>query len=290
MKSIFVLLSITMLIIGCASRDAGWESSASKISLSKKEIQSLEKNAKAAWKNRHQKKDLMESIELYEKLASATEGRDFYNYSSILARAYYLMADAHESDVDEKKKNWNIGTSWAERAMAVNEDFRKSVASGEDVTDALKFLDKSYIDAIYWSAANLGKWAKNSGIATTLKYKNRIRTMVGKVLEWDEKFFYAAPLRYFGAYYAVAPGFAGGDMKKSKQSFDRSIKLAPNYLGTYVLYAELYDVKESNKDAFISKLNKVIKTKANIDPELMPENVIEQKKAKALLAKVNELF
>jgi len=284
------LLVLGTLVLSCASRNSGWDENLAKINLSKEERAQIEMKAQAAWSKRHIKKDLLEALEHFESLANSSIEREFYKYTTLLTRGYYLLADAHEDDIEAKKRYWNIGTAWSEKAMALNPDFKKAVDRGEDVTDALKFLDKSYVDSMYWSAANLGKWAKSSGIATSLKYKNRIRMLISKVEEYEPSFFYAAAARYWGAFYAVAPSFAGGDIKKSKESFEKSISLAPTYLGTQVLFAELYDTKKADKKSFARRLKKVIETSDNIDPAIMPENIIEKRKAKKLLAEIDQLF
>jgi hypothetical protein len=285
-----VSLFILNLLFSCASRNSGWDENLTKINLSKDDRAQLEIKAQTAWSKRHIKQDLLEALEHFESLANASLDREFYKYATLLTRGFYLLADAHEEDIEAKKRFWNIGTAWSEKAMALNSDFKKAVDRGEDVTDALKFLDKSYVDVMYWSAANLGKWAKSSGIATSLKYKDRIRKLIIKVEEFDPSFFYAAASRYWGAYYAVAPAFAGGDIKKSKESFEKSILLAPTYLGTQVLFAELYDTKKMDKKSFALRLKKVLETPDIIDPAIMPENIIEKRKAKKLLAEMDQLF
>ena len=173
--------------------------------------------------------------------------------------------------------------------MATNEEFAKAVKAGEDFTEHLGKLSKKEIAAMYWTATNLGKWAKSTGIVTTLKYKNKIRTLIGNVEKMDAKFFYAAAYRYWGAYYAVAPSFAGGDMSKSKMYFERSIKIAPEYLGTRVLYAQYYATKASNPDLFKRQLKTVLSAKAEVK-DIGPENRAEQAKAKVLLANIEEQF
>src|SRR5690606_2489359 len=139
-------------------------------------------------------------------------------------------------------------------------------------------LTEKEVPAIYWSAAALGKWAKAAGIATQLKHKTRIKAQIERVEKLSPDFFYGAPSRFWGAYYAVAPSFAGGDLNKSKTHFDKSIKLAPEYLGTKVLMAEVYYTKKGDKKAFEAMLREVLSSKADQHPELGPENMLEKKK------------
>lgn len=292
-KTINVLvLALAFIVTSCASnRKAGWDQRAETLKLSKSELKSTQNMAEKAWSKRHEKAQLEKALAHYEKLSKAAQSQaEYYKYAVRLCRGYYFLADAHYNDMEKKKSYWNVGTSWGEKAMATNELFRSEVSKGGDVTDALKHLDDSYTGAIYWTAVNLGKWAKSSGIATILKYKNRIRTMVKKVQDSNEKFFYGAAHRYWGAYYAVAPGFAGGDINKSKKHFERSLTLAPDYLGTLVLYAKFHDTKKGNKKNFKMRLKKVLSSKANAVKDITPENIIEQRKAKELLAQMDDLF
>ena len=74
--------------------------------------------------------------------------------------------------------------------------------------------------------------------------------MINRVGELDKNFFHGAFNRYWGAYYAVAPSFAGGDMDKSIENFRKSIKIEPNYLGNCVLVASYWAVKKGDKKLF----------------------------------------
>jgi hypothetical protein len=282
-------LAITFLFSSCASqRTSGFLNSSDKISLSKGETKVLKSQALALWNKRHVKISLEESISAYKKLARSTN--DNYEYLSRLSRAHYFLADAHYDDMETKKKYWEMGTSYGEKAMATNEKFKKAMEKdGAKVEDHLGLLGMSEISALYWTAANLGKWAKNSGIVTTLKYKTLIKSLILKVETLDRKFFYYAADRYWGAFFAIAPGFAGGDMNKSRERFLRNIKEAPTYLGTKVLFADYYMVKQEDKKEFKKLLNEVINSKVN-DPVIFSENFIEKLKAKKLLKNIDEIF
>lgn len=283
----FLTLLISGMLTSCASRKAGWLFGGDKISLTSKEYKSLKKQALTSWQKRHIKEDLEMALAAFEKLSKATT--DNYEYLVYLSRGYYFLADAHYDDVELKKKYWEVGTSWAEKALATNPAFAAEMKKGEKVEDHLDKLGKKEVSAMYWTAVNLGKWAKNSGIATTLKYKNRIRSLVSKVEKLNDKYFYAAAYRYWGAYYAVAPGFAGGSMPKSKKYFEKAIKLSPDYLGTKVLYAQLYMTKKEDRDGFKKLLNQVLKANPKTK-EIEPENVVEKKKAQKMLEGMDDLF
>ena len=289
MKNLILLSSLFLLLTSCAtSRISGWNKIFGGKSLSKVELEKEMQVAKSYWDKRDDKEQLLKALSSFENIANANNS---YDAMTFLSRGYYLLADGHLENMDEKKKNWEIGITWGEKAMATNPEFKKRVIdNGEKIEDVLKYLDKGQIEAIYWTAVNLGKWGKNSGIATVLKYKTQIKNMINRVGELDKNFFYGAYDRYWGAYYAVAPGFAGGDMEKSLQSFNSAIKTEKNYLGNYVLLADYWARKKGDKDMFVNNLNKVLKMNPNSVKAIAPENKIEQRKAKKLLDQVNEIF
>lgn len=287
MKNLLVITLLSMVLTGCASRKEGWFQSSDKVELSKNELKSLKAKAQSLWEKRADKASLEEALKAYETLSKSTD--DNLDYLVRLTRGYYFLADAHYDDMDMKKKYWEVGTSYGEKALATNDAFAAAMKEGEKIEDHLNKLTKKEVPAMYWTAANLGKWAKNTGIATTLKYKNRIRTLASTVEKLQPDYFYGAASRYFGAYYAVAPGFAGGDMNKSKKAFTKAINIAPEYLGTYVLYADLYAVKMGDKKLYKDTLDKVLKM--GLGPkDLHPENKVEKIKAKKLLAQIDEKF
>src|SRR5690606_27343763 len=111
-----------------------------------------------------------------------------------------------------------------------------------------------------------------------------------RALELDRYYFFAGPDRYFGAFFAIAPSYAGGDLERSRQHFDESIRREPNYLGTHVLLAAEWAVKAQNRQVFEDSLRLVIDADANSLEGAEPENRVEQRKAAELIAQIDELF
>ena len=123
--------------------------------------------------------------------------------------------------------------------------------------------------------------------------KDNVKATMEHVLATGgEEWFHGAAYRYFGAMYAIAPKFAGGDMEKSKESFEKSMSLAPYYIGTKVLMAEHYMTKVDDEEGFKKLLGEVLA----FDPkeveqyDLVPEVLVEQQKAKELMENMDEYF
>ena len=67
-------------------------------------------------------------------------------------------------------------------------------------------------------------WARAKGFTTILANKDRIKTVMSRVMALNPAYL-RRPDRYFGAFYAVAPSF-GGDMTKSKTHYEKSLARA----------------------------------------------------------------
>ncbi|MBJ93324.1 MAG: hypothetical protein CMP23_02490 [Rickettsiales bacterium] len=257
--------------------------------------------AMAMWTNdRGSKEGLQKIISTLEAVIAAEPNQQ--DALTLLSRSYYLMADGYTNvpaePADDYAKRlvaakaplFEAGTTYGERAMAVDAAFKAQIDKGTKAADAVTALQLDDQMAIYWTAANLGKWARSQGFATLVKYKGYIAKMMTHCLALDETAFYAGPVRYWGAFYAVAPGFAGGDMTKSKEYFERAKEMNPEYFGTYVLYADAYAEKAQDRALFKSLLEHVINTPSDVLPEMIPEQNIEKAKAKAFLEQIDELF
>ena len=156
--------------------------------------------------------------------------------------------------------------------------------------EALSVLNASAVPALYWRASNLGRWAVLESFATLLSYKDEIREVMDFCLDQNPLYFYQGPDRYFGVFYAKAPGFAGGDMKKSAAHFNVAIDAHPNYYGTRILMAEEWAIKEDNRPLFEELINYVLNGDPNAIPELVPESTCEQRKAAKLMAEIDDTF
>jgi tetratricopeptide (TPR) repeat protein len=249
------------------------------------------------WSKRNELPELEKAIAAYQSAAKINP-KDPAIWTR-LSRAFYLKADGFlsfdkESSDDAMKTFLNTheqGIVYAKRAMlAHSSEYQKKTEAGVKMEDAMQVLNKEAVPAMYWFASNYGKWGVAKGFTTILKYKDMIKKTMDRVVELDPDFFHAAGHRYMGAYYSKTPSFAGGDMNKSKQHFDKSLSKAPHYFGTKVLMAEYYAKKEDDRALFEKLLKEVIDGNPDASKDIGPENRIEQKKAKALMKKIDEIF
>lgn len=247
-------------------------------------------DADALWAARKDAAKHMEAIAKWEALAAGAADADLY---AKLSRAWYLAGERYsfEEKNDKRDEAYQKGLDWATKSLKLSApEFAKSMAEGKTHAESIVKAPKESIAAMYWYASNLGKWAAAKGFATRLRYKDDIKATIDHVKSMDETYFYAAPWRYLGGYEALTAGLAGGSLDKSEENFKKAVALAPNYLGTKVLWADYLCVKRQDKATFEKLLKDVVAASASAEPEIEAENLLEQEKAKKLLSQIDEKF
>jgi hypothetical protein len=208
-----------------------------------------------------------------------------------MTRAYYFSADAYmRKDEAAYLDYMNRAVWWGERALvAASPEFEKRMRDKGKYHEVIGVVGIEGLPAMYWYATALGKWARAQGFGVLVGQKDNIKATMTRAVELDETFYHGGPQRYFGAFYAVAPDFAGGDVEKSKEHYEKSLKIAPYFLGTKVLMAENLATKLDDEEMFDRLLKEVIDADINTVPEeIRPEMMIEKQKAQELMVMKEE--
>jgi hypothetical protein len=210
----------------------------------------------------------------------------------ILSRAYYFEAHYIEPDPAKKDTLFLTGAAIA-RAVVINSllDGEASATAESDtlyrLQKAIDAADRSLVPALYWWAANYGRYLINKPVLTRMEHRELLETIMHRVLALNPDYFYGGPNRFFGTFYARLPGV---ELSRSRSYFEQSIAQYPDYLATYVLRAQYYHTKSGNREQFQADLKHVIAADPTAIPEVMPENLFEQEIAKKLLDQESLLF
>jgi tetratricopeptide (TPR) repeat protein len=246
-------------------------------------------DANAAFANRGDKASLEKAISLYEQALAAAAPEAQRDILIQLARANYFLSDAHyRGDKEKQKVYYKKAYDLSMKCLNANAAFKTKAE--DDIEDAAALISKDDSPCAYWAATGLGKWSKLEGLTKQLSHKTEIKALIGQVLKVNKDYFYGGPDRYFGTYYAVLPGIMGRDLKKSQKHYEASLKIAPFYLGTKVLWAENLSTANDNKEEYVKLLNEVVNADISANPEVKPENENEKAKAKELLAETDKRF
>jgi len=248
----------------------------------------------SAWEQRADRAKLDGAIDAWRR-AVDIKPDDHQSYAK-LARAEFLLADgwlAFDGSEQAYLAAHQRGMRHAELGMrALSPSFEQKRVDGAAVDRAATELGGSQaIPLMYWYAANLSRWANARGFSSVLENKDVALALVLRVQDLDADYFHGAPDRYLGAFYAVAPAFAGGDLERSRRHFDRSLALAPEYLLTHVLIAELYATRARDRELFQQSLAAVRQAGPGAgNGALAAENDVARRKAEALAAREDQLF
>lgn len=284
------LLLLLLVAAGCAKQTGTYEIAAAPATTAAPDQRAaLTTEADRLWALRADKEQLKAALVKYQE-AYAMDPTDRH-VAMHLVRGWYFLGDGHETDKDTKLAVWATAIDWGKKCLAINAEFRGLLEKGdEDEGTAARALTAQDVPCLYWTSSALGKWGKLSGLTTTLKHLPTVKAYMTRVGELDPTFYYNGPDRYWGAYYSAIPSFAGQDLNKSKEYFDKALAAHPAFLGTHVLLAEQWATKKQDKATFQKELQWVLDAPADAIPEVAPEMEAEKRKAQALIATQDEFF
>jgi hypothetical protein len=162
----------------------------------------------------------------------------------------------------------------------------------DDFKDGLKGLGKKDLPTIFWTATCWASWISlKLDSMEALAELPKVEALMKRSLELDESFYYGGAHLFMGIWSASRPKGFGQDLKKAQDHFLKAIEYGEGkFLMTYIYYATYYARQALDKDLFISTLQKVLETPADILPDLTLLNTVAQKKAQELLNRVEEYF
>jgi len=151
----------------------------------------------------------------------------------------------------------------------------------DDFREGLQRLGKRDLPYLFWTAACWGSWISlNLGSMEALAELPKVETLMKRVLELDETFYYGGAHLFMGIWFASRPKGLGQDLKKAQEHFLKAIEIGQGkFLMAYVYYAEYYARKTMDKDLFASALQRVAETPPDILPDLTLLNSVAKKKA-----------
>ena len=210
------------------------------------------------------------------------------------AQSYASYASAFIQDEDKayaltlyaKAKSYSL------RALEQN-GFKDPLSrTFEDFETGLQMTQKKDVPYLFWAASCWGSWINlNRRSMEAMAELPRVVSMMNRVLVLDETFYYGGAHTFMGILEASKPKIAGGDLNIARDYFLRAIDLGDDkFLMTKVYYANYYAKKAFDRELYISTLEEVLKTPADIVPELTLLNSVAHAKAKKMIAEADDYF
>ena len=283
---ISILLGITLFYKGCTTNTSTFSQYISK----QRNIQLLVKQGRTHWEQRVDVKHA-QTARLFLSKANALNPDD-QTVAELYARACHFIGYYIEDDPTRSDSLFIEGMDTAWEFIISTDAYQEGVALSEGDSNAKKIAglenaSQDMVPMLYWWVSNYSRYLLTKPVMERLQQRDIIETVLHRILALQPDFFYHGANRIFGGIYARLPGV---DLNHSVTNFDKSIQGSPNYMGTYVIRAKYLYTKSGNREAFVNDLQNVLNADPTILPEVSPENLFEQEKARSLLAEVSSLF
>ena len=218
------------------------------------------------------------------------------NQDLLLAGAQAYAAYASVLDEDEQDRAAYLSDrakQYALKALEMTPPFNGALGKPLEIfQERLRQTEKKQVPTLFWVGNIWAGWiaAGNEGAAAMADLP-WVEALMERVLELDPGFYYGGPHLFQAILLSARPEQFGGNLKKAEEHFQKARTYGQGkFLMTDVYYAEYYARQTLNRDLFVSTLKRVLATSAQVEPDLTLANTLAQRKAKKLLAQVDEFF
>ena len=284
--NVIILFSLIFMNTSCINKNTSFNRYISK----EKNLQFLVDQGRLHWDKRVNLKDANLAKLFLSKANNINP--DNKEIVELYARAchfvgHYIESNPKKSDslfTEGMNTTWNFIISTNEfqegAALFEGDSTRKNIAG-------IANLSEKMVPILYWWVSNYSRFLAKKPVMDRLESRDVVETALHRILSLEPDFFYHGANRLFGGIYARLPGV---ELSLSMNNFDEAVLGSPNYLGTYVIRAEYFHTKSGNREAFTKDLQMVLNADPTLLPNISPENLFEQEKAKILLLKESKLF
>ena len=285
-KKLFIIINIILFLSGC-----GYNSKTYSPYLSKtKNIQFLVDQGKINWEKRVNIDEANKSKLFLSKAFTLAPNNS--EVAILYSRACHFIGHYIEKDLIKADSifsegmyiawDYIISTDSYQEGSAFSEgnDKEKIIAGIENISDEL-------LPILYWWVENYSSYLITKPVMNRLENRDKVETALHQILSIKPDFYYHGANRIFGELYSRLPGV---DLIHAENNFQKSVTGNPNYFANYVSRAQYFHTKNGDQEKFIQDLQKVLNMDPTILPEVSPENLFEQEKAKILLSKESSLF
>lgn len=216
----------------------------------------------------------------------------------------FVQADADQAELDGKALEARTVRERARRLFLRARDYglrgldlRHPGLAGrlrtvKDLRSALAVTTKEDIPLLYWTAAAWALAISNGKNQMDLVAQLPVpEALMDRALELDETWEQGTIHDFYVSYDAARNEAQGGGPKRAKAHLDRSLELSQSKrLGPLVAYAEGVLVQIQDRAEYTRVLERVVAADIEEPAKLRLANTLAQRRARALLAHVDDLF
>lgn len=151
---------------------------------------------------------------------------------------------------------------------------------------------KKAVPAMFWTASCLANWVNlNRDSPAGIAELTSAATLMQRVIALDDTFYHGGPHLFFGVYYGGRSPLFGGNFQLSEEHFRRAAEINDDKLLVVdVLQAEYLDRQRLDRDAFHTRLTRVIEAPDNLAPDMALMNAVAKQQAAQLLESEDDWF
>jgi len=162
----------------------------------------------------------------------------------------------------------------------------------EHPSQALGRTGKADVPLLYWSAVSWGAAISLSKDRPDIVAEQpQVEALIDRAYALDSDYNQGVIDQFLISYEAARQGAKGDFAERSRQHFDRAVRLSNGQLASpFVSFAESVSVQKQNRKEFESLLRQALAVNPDTRPEWRLSNLIMQRRARWLLTREDELF
>lgn len=238
---------------------------------------------------------LLESSPKHEGLLlAAASGFTQYSYAFVQQKADYIEDQDIERAIalrDRARRLDLRARDYGLRGLDVRHPgFAERLRKDPRVT--AREASRQDVPLLYWTAASWGAAiAVSKEIPELVADQPIIEALIDRALELDESFGNGALHGFLVTYEMVRQGAKGDPAARSREHFERAVSITQGQQASpYVSFAEAVSLGKQDRAEFESMLTKAVAIDPDGRPEWRLENLIMQRRARWLLARIPDLF
>lgn len=226
-------------------------------------------------------------------LLSACSGFTQYGYAFVQQEADFVESQDLERATAMRaraRKLYLRALDYGLRGLEVDyPDLRGRLRQDPDL--ALAKTKKKDVPLLYWTGSAWGAaFAVNKADSELSADQAIIEKLLQRALALDEAWGKGAIHDIFITWEGGRAS-TGGSLERARQHFDRAVELAGGRRASpFVTFAEVVSVGTQNKQEFLQMLDRALQVDINTAPDERLANVLAQRRARWLQARVDELF
>lgn len=203
----------------------------------------------------------------------------------------YAMAFVEDQDPEAAKLPYAQGLAMGQTALARTGWFHPE-KDLEAFQKGLRKARREDVPLLFWSLANWVSWINlNLNDPNALAQLPYAEAALGRVLELDPDFFLGMPHVMLGTLLASKPVLAGGRPEMARAEFEQAFAISKGKILLFkVLFAQSYCRATLDEAEFVSTLNEVLASPADLEPDYRLLNEVAKRKAARLMERKDDWF